>query len=180
MGGGAAIDGHDHPRAVGAEAQKRRLAGSIALALAVGNMDPGLDADSGEKPLQQSRGGGPVHVVIAENSQPFSRCDRLGKPGGGAVHVQERRWIRQEVAHSRVEKGGHAVRIDAPSGQHAPNDLGQAVALGDGQRRAVLGQPRPPSLARKGTFDAEDRRSRILRQHGRGPSRRPDRTRSCA
>ena len=79
------------------------------------------------------------------------RCERIG----------------QELAQRRLEEIRHALELDVARRQQPRHGVGQAVALRDGQRRALVAEPRRPAPAGQRPLDAEEGRSfgADLRRH---------------
>ena len=70
------------------------------------------------------------------------RCERIG----------------QELAQRRLEEVRHVVERDLARRQQPRDRVGQAMALGDGQRGALVAQPRRPAPAGQRLLDAEEGR----------------------
>ncbi len=117
MGGGAAIDGDDNPRALRAQPPQGDAVGAIAFAQAVRDVDSGADADRREEPGEKRRGGGAVDIVIGENSDGFAVADGADEARGGDFHVAQMRGVRQLIAQSGSEKPRGMIEIDAALGQ---------------------------------------------------------------
>ena len=59
----------------------------------------------------------------------------------------------------RLEEVRHALELDLARRQQPRHGVRQAVALGDGQRRALVAEPRGPAPAGQRPLDAEEGRS---------------------
>ena len=154
---GAAVDGDHHRRALGAECAQRLDVGTVALGLAVRDVDRHRAPEGGEKTHQQRRRGGAVDVVIAQHADGLALAYRLDQPFHRPVHVAEVRRIGQRCAQGRVEERLGIGGPDAPRRQHAADDLGQFQLLGDGDGGAIVAAARAPALAGDGPLDAENR-----------------------
>ena len=166
-GGDAAIDRDHHVGALLLELQQRRRVGTVTLLAAIGNIDADIAADAAEEAQQQRRRRGAVDVVVAEHDDALTRAHRAHQPRHGGVHVLEMQRIGQELAQRRVEKIRHALEIDVARRQQPRHGVGQTMALGDGQRPALVAEPRRPAPAGQRLLDAEEGRSfgSDLRQH---------------
>ena len=164
----AAVDRDHHIGPLLLELQQRRRVGAVALQPAIGDVDADIAADAAEEAQQQRRRRGAVDVVVAEHDDALARAHRAHQPRHGGVHVLEMQRIGQELAQRRVEEIRHALEIDVARRQQARHGVGQAVALGDGQRRALVAEPRRPAPAGQRLLDAEEGRSfgSDLRGHG--------------
>jgi len=68
--------------------------------------------------------------------------------------------IGQELAQGRLEKIRHALEIDVARRQQPADRVGQAVALGDRQRHALVRQALGPAPPGQRSFDAEESSAR--------------------
>ncbi len=146
---GAAIDRDDEPGTARDQLAHGVGVGTIALEDAVGNVDFRRHREMRQETLEQRRGGRAVHVVVAEDRHLLAPHDSLGDAVRGLFHVGQRGRVGQEVANGGVEEAWRLECGDAAPGQHAGDDVGQAVALRDGKGRHVLplGKPVGPCHA---------------------------------
>src|SRR5687767_14300614 len=80
--GRAAIDADDQAGAAVDQAVDRLRVGAVTLKNAVGDVDAGRAAERGEDAVEECRGGGAVHVVVAEDRHLPPGGDRVGETGG--------------------------------------------------------------------------------------------------
>ena len=86
----------------------------------------------GEEALHERGRAGAVDVVVAEHGDGLVAHDRIGEARRALVHVAHRAGVGHQRLDGRVERDGHLVEADAARGQHAAQQLRQAVALADG------------------------------------------------
>ena len=156
--GGAAIDGHDEPRALAREAPQRRQVRPVAFAPAVGNVDADAPAHRLDIKTQQRRGGRAVHVVVAEDADGLAGLQRVGEARCGAVHVGDRGRIGERVAQGGVQPVRRAVQGDPAAGEDAAEDLRNVEPLREGESEAVAVAARLPTPVGLRTRDSEKRR----------------------
>ena len=159
--GGAAIDRDDQLGAIPGQRLDRRRVGAVALEHAIGNVDARLQAMRAEEALHERGRACAIDVVVAEHGNALATHDGIGQPRRPLVHVAQRARVRHQRLDAGVEHHRHLVDQNAARGQHAPQQLGQAVALADGSR---------PSWRRP------DRAARASASRAPTP-RRPDRRR---
>ncbi len=141
--GGAAVDGDDQSGAVLDERRDGIGVGTIALRHAVRDVDARTEPVRGKKALQQRRRAGAVDVVVAEHGDRLAAHDGIGEPGRGLVHVPQRAGVGHQGLDGRIEGDGHVLQADRARGQHAAQELGQAVTLADGDSRIGRGRIEP-------------------------------------
>ena len=85
------------------------------------------------------------------------RDDGIGEPRRALVHVAQRAGVRHQRLDGGIERGGTSSSADAARGQHATQQLRQAVALADGDGRLGCGrlEPLAPGEAAHGCRDAQ-------------------------
>ncbi len=142
---GAAIDGDDDGGARRLEVEQRRQVGAVALLLAIGDVD--RDAATGrlDEALQERCRGRAVDVVITEDGDDLAALDGVGDARGSAVHVLEQAGIGQHLTQPRREEARCVIERDAARGENAPDDLRQAMALGEGERQPLVAGALPPA-----------------------------------
>src|SRR5215510_11575242 len=157
MAGGPAIHGYDQCCALLDQRLDRLGVGTIALRYAVRNIDARLDVVGRQKALEQGRGAGAIDVIIAKDCYPLMVEDGVGQPYRGLVHVAQRARIRHQCLDARLKHVGHLIEADPAPGQHTPKQLGQAIALADGDgavaRRGL--EPLAPLQSAQRTLDAK-------------------------
>ena len=156
--GGAAVDRDDQPGALLGERRDGLAARAITLGHAVGDVDARADAVRGQKALHERGRRGAIDVVVAEHGDGLVALDRIGEPRRALVHVAHGAGVGHQRLEGGVERDGHLVEPDAARGQHPAQQLGQAVALADGD--GGLGgrgiQALAPGKAARGGRDAEE------------------------
>jgi len=98
MGIRAAIDSDHDAYPFLPQAQQRRGVRPVALAQAIGYVDPGRSSGSGEEPRQQRRGCRAIDVVIAEDAYRLAVAHGVDEPRRSRVHVAQMRRVGQLVA----------------------------------------------------------------------------------
>ena len=156
VGGGAAIDGDDDACALLLELEQRGRVGTVALAHAVGDVDPHPAADGLDEARQQRRRGRPVDVVIAEHGDQFARHDRARQAIRGPFHIDQVEGIGQQVAQGGIEELLALVDADPAGGQHPADDLGQVESLGEREGGAFVVQSGAPATPADRARDAEE------------------------
>ena len=143
--------------------------GAVALGHPVRDVDREAVSDRAEKTQQKRRRGRAVDVVIGEHPDPFAVVDRAHHPFAGKVHVAQRGRVGEGRAQRRVEEVVDPFGFDPAPGEHAGDDLGEPVRLGDGERLPVVGRPGVPALAGDRPVDVEISPVGGPRQVHRGP-----------
>ncbi len=137
----AAIDGDQEPRAALGDLAHGVDIGPVALEQPIGDVEERIEPGGAQHAHEERGRGGAVDVVIAEDRDPLLALDGVGEARGGAVHVGERRGIGHQAADARIEKILDRVERNAAAGDDARENLRQAVALADGERRLALARP---------------------------------------
>ena len=147
--GRAAIDGDEQARARCAKFLDGLGVRAVALENAVGNAHEVRDAAGVEEAREQRGRTGPVDVVVAEDGDGLLLCDGADEAFDGGVHVPQGRGVGHEFAEGGIEIGGGLVDADPPARQHAGQNVGETMALDDGERALLAGnvQTRPPWAA---------------------------------
>ena len=135
---GAAVDGDDQLGAARHQLAHRLGIGAVALEDAVGDIDLRAEPEMRQEALEERGGSRAVDIVVAEDRHPLALQHRPCEPFGGGLHVGQRGRVGQQRADRRVEEAPRLLGGDAAAGQHAGDEVGHAVALGDGERGALL------------------------------------------
>ena len=130
----------------------------VALEQPVGDVDHRVAPDRPQVAGEQRRRGRAVDVVVAEDRHRLAVDHGVGDPRRRNVHRGQHRGVGQEPLQRRIEEVRDVVRRDAAPGEHPRHDIGQRVALGDGQRvpRLMFVEPRHPAPPGQRPLDAEE------------------------
>ena len=181
---GEEASGHGHLAAVGVafllgaalrDPDKRLARRPIAFHQPVRDIGLGIAAERSKKPDEQSRRGGAVDVIVAEDGDGFRRLDRVGKPLGRLVHVAEAGGVRHEAAKSRRPVPIELVADDSPGEEKLVDQVIRLEIVVARIRRAA---PPAPGLAEDRPRYAADQGRR--HQHSGQPSRSRPRRESAA
>ena len=165
--GGAAIDGHEKARAFLRERPHRLDVGPIALEQPVGNVDLGLAPGVPEKPREQRRRRGAVHVVIAEDRDALAADDGVGDARRRDLHAGDHVRVRHQPPNAGIEEAFDRVDLDAAPGEDARQKLGYPVPLHDRERargRALVEPVAPRPAADRALDPEKGARAGALRQ----------------
>jgi len=108
---GAAVGGHHHPGAGGAQPIERVDVEAVALATAVRDVEQGLRAQRAQAEDELRGAGDAVHVVVAVDGDGLARRERVGKARGRPAHVLQEERRAQPVGERRAEKGDRGVTV---------------------------------------------------------------------
>jgi hypothetical protein len=173
--GHTAIHRHHQFRSLPVQAQQRRRVGAIALDDTVGDIDRQIGASGPEEAPQQGGGRRAVHIVIAEHRHLLAGHDRPRDAVCRDIHVPEMAGVGHQRAQSRRQISGRPVHSDAARRQHPADQFGQAIALRQRQRRALVTGTRQPAPAGKGLIDVQKgRRGLIHHQDTQQPETRSE------
>ena len=155
MGRSAAIDGHDDPHALVAQAQQSRGVRAVALAQPIRNIDPSSRSGRRKEPRQQRSGGRAVDIVIAKDADRLTVMHRADKPRHGSIHVAQMRGIGQLVAQARRQEARRVVEIDAALRQQPPDNLGHCEPLGNSFSCPCIAIAQAPATPAHRPFDPQ-------------------------
>ena len=155
MGRRAAIDGHDDPDALVAQAQQSRGIRAVALAQPIRDIDPSSRPGRRKEPRQQRSRGRTVDIVIAKDADRLAVVHRADEPRHGSIHVAQMRGIGQLVAQARRQEARRMVEIDAALRQQPPDDLGNPEPLGDSLSRSRIAIAQAPATAAHRPLDPQ-------------------------
>jgi hypothetical protein len=132
---------------------------AIAFKQAVGNMNKRVEAALPQIACQHRRRCCAVDVVIAENRDTLAAGHGIGDPLRRRLHGGEHQRIGHQMLDGRIEKCVHRIGFDVAAGKNARQQLGQIVALGNGQRArgTALVEPVAPSAPGRRVFDAKEK-----------------------
>ena len=82
-----------------------------------------------QEPRRQRRRAGSVDVIVAEHRDGLRPSIASAEARRGLVHVAQVAWVRHQRFELRIEEHRHVVEPDAAGGEHATQQLRQAVAL---------------------------------------------------
>jgi hypothetical protein len=133
-GSGAAINGDDESRPLVGKPGERGWRRAVAFAEAVGDVGCRTLPVGAQEALDERHGGCPIDVVIAENGDGLACADGTGETLRRLLHVLQACRIGQEMAEGWIEEVGNRRGIGAARGKQPPDQLRQAVGLGDGHR----------------------------------------------
>lgn len=168
--GGAAIDGDEQRGALFGQRTHGFRVGPVALEDAVGNVDQRVKPAMAQMPGQQRRRGRAVDIVVAENRDLLAVPCGIRDPLRGGLHLRHRERVRQKLAYGWIEEICDGVAVDTAARQHPRQQLGQLVALHDGERlrRTARIQPVAPKLVGERARHPQERLGRFDRQGGGG------------
>ena len=141
------------------KADQRLRGRAVAFGEPVGDIGRHALPMGAQEALDQRHRGRAVDIVIAEHGHLLAGLDGGGKARGRLLHVPEAGRVGQQRLERGVEIAGGGMGLGAARGQHAAEQLRQAVRLryGRSHQRAARIETLDPAKPARGLLHAEQR-----------------------